>query len=110
MKYTKRVRSTQTGLAAKLVALRRTKVVDLDDDTLGPSECCVTIIRIRLCGQLVAKTTTWARTSAGANTEEVLRCGGVEAWVAVPSASCGGGVAVARAEGVASTVSEFSGQ
>lgn len=37
--------------------------------------------------------------------EKVLRCGGVVAWVAVPAAGGGGGVAVWGAEGVAGAVS-----
>ena len=93
-------------MTAKWVATGRAKIVHLDDNALGAGERGVIVVRVRLGSQCEAETASWTRTRTWANAKEVLRGSGVVSWIAIPATGCGCGIAVARAKGVAGTISK----
>ena len=92
-------------MTAKRIAGFGAKVVDLDDDALSSGERSIVVVWVGLRGHTVTFTTAGTRTGAGTDTEQILRSGSVEAWIAVPTTGSGRGIAISGAKGLASAIS-----
>jgi hypothetical protein len=80
-------------LRAERVALGRAQVVDHDDNGCA-SVGKLVAARVGFASQLPAGAASWAGTSTGTDTEEILADGGTEAGLGEEAACCGIGVAV----------------
>ena len=81
------------------------QIVNFYNDAVALRQRCIAIVWIRLASQFIAFTTVWTGSSAWADTEEILRGCGIEAWGAVETACGCVGIAVTGAKCVAGTVS-----